>query len=41
LLSGWLHDLTGAYTVSIVFSMTMVFFAVSPFLFSRTLRQFD
>ena len=41
LLSGWLHDLTGGYTVSIMFSMAMVFFAVSPFLFSRTLRKFD
>jgi cyanate permease len=41
LLSGWLHDVTGGYTVSIMFSMAMVFLAVSPFLFSRTLRKFD
>jgi MFS family permease len=41
LLSGWLHDLTGGYTVSIVFSMLSVILAVSPFWVSRSLRAVD
>jgi MFS family permease len=40
LMSGWLHDVTGGYGVSIIFSMTSVALAVSPFWLSRTLRQF-
>ena len=40
LLSGWLHDLTGGYAVSIAFSMASVTLAVSPFWVSRALRKF-
>ena len=40
LLSGWLHDLTGGYAISIMFSMANVALAVSPFWVSRALRKF-
>jgi MFS family permease len=40
LLSGWFHDQTGGYTVSIIFSMVSVALAVSPFWASRALRKF-
>ena len=41
MISGLFYDFSGGYKISIIFSMMNVILAVSPFWYSKQLRQFE
>ncbi len=41
MISGFIYDFSGGYKASIIFSMMNVILAVSPFWYSKQLRQFE